>query len=283
MKKLDPNALFPIREVSRLTGIKPITLRAWERRYELIEPVRTESGHRLYTQDHIDYLNQALRLMDKGIPISRVKSVLSEAPVVQMQMQPEHHQSESIHSAIRAVTDFDLTQLERSLDRLFADYSLKPLLPLLTEVDNALSTDPHTALALNLWHTCVTQRIQVRLHQFQQSNRFTARTLFIQRTPHSSVWMTKFIALFCFEQGYQPLHFDKILALDSVQELHEQLDLHGFILVDNLDSDYQQWSPYIKNFSSIKSWVLGGSDLEALEPPSVNCELRAWPNWLKSF
>ena len=44
---IDQNALYPIREVARLTGINPITLRAWERRYNLIEPVRTESGHRL--------------------------------------------------------------------------------------------------------------------------------------------------------------------------------------------------------------------------------------------
>ena len=35
--------LFPIREVARLTGINPVTLRAWERRYGLIQPVRTSS------------------------------------------------------------------------------------------------------------------------------------------------------------------------------------------------------------------------------------------------
>ncbi|MBF4212988.1 MerR family DNA-binding transcriptional regulator, partial [Pseudomonas donghuensis] len=38
--------LFPIREVARLTGVNPVTLRAWERRYGLIQPTRTESGHR---------------------------------------------------------------------------------------------------------------------------------------------------------------------------------------------------------------------------------------------
>ncbi len=68
---IDQNALYPIREVARLTGVNPITLRAWERRYNLIEPVRTESGHRLYTQEHIDFLHETLRLMEEGIPISR--------------------------------------------------------------------------------------------------------------------------------------------------------------------------------------------------------------------
>ena len=44
---LEREELFPIREVARLTGVNPVTLRAWERRYGLIQPTRTESGHRL--------------------------------------------------------------------------------------------------------------------------------------------------------------------------------------------------------------------------------------------
>lgn len=37
--------MFPIREVARLTGVNPVTLRAWERRLP-IQPTRTESGYR---------------------------------------------------------------------------------------------------------------------------------------------------------------------------------------------------------------------------------------------
>ena len=36
--------------VSSLTGVNSVTLRAWERRYNLIRPQRTAKGHRLYTQ-----------------------------------------------------------------------------------------------------------------------------------------------------------------------------------------------------------------------------------------
>ena len=38
---------YPIREVSRLTGVNAVTLRAWQRRYGLVQPARTEKGHRL--------------------------------------------------------------------------------------------------------------------------------------------------------------------------------------------------------------------------------------------
>jgi len=52
------NERFPIRTVSELTGVNSVTLRAWERRYGLIQPVRKESGHRLYTRQHIDHQPQ---------------------------------------------------------------------------------------------------------------------------------------------------------------------------------------------------------------------------------
>jgi DNA-binding transcriptional MerR regulator len=66
----DPNQpAFPIRTVCALTGLNPITLRAWERRYGLIEPIRTPGGRRLYTQQHVDQINKALSMLASGMPI----------------------------------------------------------------------------------------------------------------------------------------------------------------------------------------------------------------------
>ena len=67
---------FPIRTVSALTGVSTVTLRAWERRYGLVRPVRTPSGHRLYTHSHVEEIRRVLALVDRGIPVSRVRQVL---------------------------------------------------------------------------------------------------------------------------------------------------------------------------------------------------------------
>ena len=68
--------LFPIRTIATLTGVNPITLRAWERRYGLINPVRTPKGHRLYARAHIDLIHRVLTLLDKGMAISQVQHAL---------------------------------------------------------------------------------------------------------------------------------------------------------------------------------------------------------------
>ena len=50
--------LFPIRTVSNLTGVNAITLRAWERRYGVVTPVRTDGGQRLYRREEIELIQR---------------------------------------------------------------------------------------------------------------------------------------------------------------------------------------------------------------------------------
>ena len=69
-------ALYPIRTVSDLTDVNAITLRAWERRYGLFEPIRKTSGHRLYTQAHIDLITRVVGLLDRGMHIGQIKAQL---------------------------------------------------------------------------------------------------------------------------------------------------------------------------------------------------------------
>src|SRR5690606_41319884 len=78
-------SLLPIRDVARLTGVNPVTLRAWERRYGLIQPQRTPKGHRLYTREDIERVEQVLQWLNRGVPVSQVRELLdrpeaSEAP-----------------------------------------------------------------------------------------------------------------------------------------------------------------------------------------------------------
>ncbi len=70
---------LPIREVARQTGVNPVTLRAWERRYGLIVPHRTAKGHRLYGTDHVQRIQQILTWLGRGVAVSQVKALLDDA------------------------------------------------------------------------------------------------------------------------------------------------------------------------------------------------------------
>lgn len=62
---------FNLNVVVRETGIKPDTLRAWERRYGLPDPHRTDGGHRLYSSHDIEMIRWLMARQDEGMRISQ--------------------------------------------------------------------------------------------------------------------------------------------------------------------------------------------------------------------
>jgi MerR family transcriptional regulator, light-induced transcriptional regulator len=68
---------FPIKIVSERTGIQPVTLRAWERRYQLLIPSRAENQYRLYSEQDVAILNWVKSRLDEGIQISAVARIVN--------------------------------------------------------------------------------------------------------------------------------------------------------------------------------------------------------------
>jgi len=70
MQQTRKTPTFNMKAVVRETGIRPDTLRAWERRYELPNPDRTEGGHRIYSQRDVDTLKWLMARQEEGLSIS---------------------------------------------------------------------------------------------------------------------------------------------------------------------------------------------------------------------
>jgi MerR family transcriptional regulator, activator of the csg genes len=86
-------ALYTIGEVALLCDINPVTLRAWQRRYGLLKPQRTDGGHRLFNDDDIDRIREIKRWIDTGVQVSKVKTLLSEATPEQQSGWREHQET----------------------------------------------------------------------------------------------------------------------------------------------------------------------------------------------
>jgi DNA-binding transcriptional MerR regulator len=62
---------FNLKAVVQQTGLKPDTLRAWERRYGLPAPERSSGGHRLYSQRDVETIKWLVARQGEGLSISR--------------------------------------------------------------------------------------------------------------------------------------------------------------------------------------------------------------------
>src|SRR5690606_32777803 len=69
-------ALYTIGEVAQLCDVNPVTLRAWQRRYDLLTPQRTDGGHRLFNDADIDRIREIKRWIDSGVQVGKVKTLL---------------------------------------------------------------------------------------------------------------------------------------------------------------------------------------------------------------
>lgn len=58
--------MYTIKRAAELTGVPAATLRAWERRYALVEPDRTEAGYRLYDEESLGRIRDMAGLLADG-------------------------------------------------------------------------------------------------------------------------------------------------------------------------------------------------------------------------
>jgi MerR family transcriptional regulator, light-induced transcriptional regulator len=71
--------VYKINSIAELTGFNPNLLRAWERRYSLLEPERKSSGHRLYTDDDRQVLMAIRALKSEGRSIGEIAAMGRQA------------------------------------------------------------------------------------------------------------------------------------------------------------------------------------------------------------
>lgn len=72
---------YQIKMVSEMLGIPKNTLIAWERRYAIVEPSRTDAGYRIYSDGDVATLRRVQALLDQGYKIGEAcRIVLSEGP-----------------------------------------------------------------------------------------------------------------------------------------------------------------------------------------------------------
>lgn len=142
---------YTVKQASSLTGITPDRLRAWERRYGIVAPRRTESHYRLYDDADLARLRLMVRLVEAGAPASlaaeEVRTAYAELPVNgRGSPQPSGTvapaAAPAIDALIRPARSLDRAELEQVLDRAFARDSFEAvaerwLLPALNALGEA--------------------------------------------------------------------------------------------------------------------------------------------------
>lgn len=127
-------ATVRIGELSRRVGVSDHVLRAWERRYGLLQPVRSEGGYRLYTVADEQRVRRMVRLLAEGLSPAQAARVAaaegsSEGPVGEPPSDAMASQRAELPSQLEAALDaLDEPAAQAVLDRLFSDLTVEAVL-----------------------------------------------------------------------------------------------------------------------------------------------------------
>ena len=131
-------ANYSIRDLAKLSGIKAHTIRIWEQRYSIIEPKRTASNIRYYTDQDLKFLMNIAFLNRKGIRISKIAKLSKEEIKTEVDQlsKTEAEHTDNFQDLAMSMMELDEPKIGKILSKCFSqngveDTILNVLVPFL--------------------------------------------------------------------------------------------------------------------------------------------------------
>lgn len=224
--------LYAIREVSEITGIKPVTLRAWQRRYGLIQPERTESGHRLYTEDNIERIKVIQGWLAKGVSIGKVKDLIESN--TEVDVEADKAILAEVDTLLSALSCLSKGKAESVISMVLKEYPLDivltqffyPVLEMLERV-KVSQRSLQKALLQSLMISKATSIIEAENRAFKKGK---ALMISLDGTGSLPAWMK---AIELSDHGYNITFLDGVEDISGLSEMVDETKLDLIYLFSN--------------------------------------------------
>jgi MerR family transcriptional regulator, light-induced transcriptional regulator len=129
-----PPAVLRIGELSRRLGVSDHVLRAWERRYGVLRPVRTAGGFRLYSEADFDRVRRMQAHLAQGLSAAQAaRAAVTDEPPAGSGTgagRPVHHDglTDASTALAAALDEFDEPAAHTVLDRLLGTLTVETVL-----------------------------------------------------------------------------------------------------------------------------------------------------------
>jgi MerR family transcriptional regulator, light-induced transcriptional regulator len=123
--------MYTIRQAALRSGVSPALIRAWERRYGVVRPMRTPSGYRVYDEQGIATLRAMRRMVAEGWQPSAAAHAIASGDVAIS--GPDRASQDAGQEAltdrfVRAASAFDRGTVEALLDEMFSRASYEAVI-----------------------------------------------------------------------------------------------------------------------------------------------------------
>lgn len=243
--------LFPIRTVSTITGVNSITLRAWERRYGLIKPVRTPKGHRLYTQNDIDLIQQVVTLLEKGISIGQVKTYLNHKETGVLSADKEDPWAVYQRRILNAVVRFDTAALDNSYNEVLSLYPIelmtaKLILPLLKSLGQRWASREGSIAEEHFFGAYLRNKLGARFHHQGMNTRGQKLLTACLPNEHHEVGLMLF-CLSAINHGFRLVYLGSDIPMEELISPAHQAHCDAIVLSGSLTPETGEFKQDLSN------------------------------------
>ncbi|WP_053366981.1 MerR family transcriptional regulator [Bacillus sp. FJAT-27245] len=212
---------YNIKAVSKLLGIQPGTLRAWERRYGIISPGRSESGHRLYSENQVEILREIIAMIGQGFTVGQAVAHLGKQPVAQRAGKRPGGQLEQYKNELMdAFRVFDDGSAHRAIDACLSHYTFETALstffrPLLLEMEGGVRKGSLNNACFLFGTAIIRSRIE-SIALAPSGIRFLPRALLLcAPSEQNDIWLL-LLAAFLRLKGFQVIYLGPGIGEDEV-------------------------------------------------------------------
>jgi DNA-binding transcriptional MerR regulator len=271
---------YSIKDLENLTGVKAHTIRIWEKRYELLEPMRSETNIRNYNEKSLLKLLNIALLNENGVKVSKIAK-LSENEIylkVRELVVEKEHPLHAINDFKVAMLNFDRQRFDNTYNQLlaqssFRDIFLKVFIKLLEDIGLLWISNTITPAHEHFISTLIKQKLLINIERVQ-GVKVKSKKTFVLFLPQNEIHDIGILYIH-FElllKGYESVYLGPsvpIASLLGLQEVFEEIEYVSYFTVEpsinKVEPFLNEMSKNILSLRKEKLHVLGRNTRELNE------------------
>lgn len=251
--------VFSIKDLENLSGIKAHTIRIWEKRYNVLEPMRSDTNIRSYDIKNLQKLLNIVLLHNYGYKISKIGALTQEqinklANDIISEKSAKNH---AISTFKMAMMNFDQSLFFKTYNQLLSEKSFREVfytvfIPLMEEIGFLWQTETITPAHEHFISYLIKQKLLINTEKVQILEPTRNDKVFVLFLPLNEVHELGLMYL-NYEillKGYQTIYLGESIPTESLLDLINSYEKITFVSYLTVEPNQEEINDYITDIQS---------------------------------
>lgn len=251
---------FSIRDLENLTGIKAHTIRIWEKRYNLLQPNRTDNNFRFYSLSSLQKILNVRYLYENGLKISKIAALDEEEIKTKVRhlADSKKENNHAIDTIKVAMFNFDQALFYKTFDDLLSELTFREvfyevIIPLFEEMGMLWQTDTisiaHEHFICELVKHKIIYNTESIIKEREEPKSKRAYVLFLPENELHEIGLL-YLNYELLSKGYDTIYLGQSIPNSSIKDLADKLPEVTFVSCFTIMPEKDEVNAYIQDFKN---------------------------------